>query len=87
METRFKESEVKTFNLLIGRCLCMSANSTQSCLTLCNRMDCSPRGSSVHGTLQMRKLDGLPCLPPGDLPDPRNEPLSLVSPALTGIFY
>ena len=25
---------------------------TQSCLTLCNLMDCSPPGSSVHGILQ-----------------------------------
>ena len=24
----------------------------QSCLTLCNPMDCSPPGSSVHGILQ-----------------------------------
>ena len=30
---------------------------TQSCLTLCNRMDCSPSGSSVHGILQARILE------------------------------
>ena len=28
----------------------------QSCLTLCNPMDCSPPGSSVHGFLQARIL-------------------------------
>ena len=28
----------------------------QSCLTLCNSMDCSPPGSSVHGILQARIL-------------------------------
>ena len=28
------------------------ANSLQSCPTLCNLMDCSPPGSSVHGILQ-----------------------------------
>ena len=27
---------------------------TQSCLTLCNPMDCSPPGSFVHGILQAR---------------------------------
>ena len=27
---------------------------TQSCLTLCDPMDCSPSGSSVHGILQAR---------------------------------
>ena len=30
---------------------------TQSCLTLCNPMDCGPPGSSVHGILQARILE------------------------------
>ena len=30
-----------------GSCTC--AKSLQSCLTLCDPMDCSPPGSSVHG--------------------------------------
>ena len=30
---------------------------------------------------------GLPCLPPGDLPDPGIEPASLMSPALAGRFF
>ena len=30
---------------------------------------------------------GLPCPPPGDLPDPESEPLSLRSPALAGRFF
>ena len=29
----------------------------QSCLTLCDPMDCSPPGSSVHGTFQARVLE------------------------------
>ena len=29
----------------------------QLCLTLCEPMDCSPRGSSVHGVLQARVLE------------------------------
>ena len=29
---------------------------TQSCLTLCDPMDCNPPGSSVHGILQARIL-------------------------------
>ena len=32
---------------------------TQSCLTVCNPMDCSPPGSSVHGILQARILEGV----------------------------
>ena len=30
---------------------------------------------------------GLPCPPPGDLPDPGTEPVSLLSPALAGGFF
>ena len=29
----------------------------QSCLTLCNAMDCSPPGCSIHGTFQTRILE------------------------------
>ena len=32
----------------------------QSCPTLCNSMDCSPPGSSVHGILQARILECIP---------------------------
>ena len=35
----------------------MRAKSLQSCLTLCDPTDCSPPGSSVHGTSQARKLE------------------------------
>ena len=30
---------------------------TQLCLILCNPVDCSPSGSSVHGVLQARMLE------------------------------
>ena len=36
--------------------LCMCVQLLQSCLTLCNSMDCSPPGSPVHGILQARIL-------------------------------
>ena len=32
--------------------------ATQSCLTLCDPLDCGPPGSSVHGILQARILEG-----------------------------
>ena len=35
----------------------VSAKSLQSCLTLCDPMDCSPPGSSVHGILQVGILE------------------------------
>ena len=42
----------------------------QSCLTLCDPMDCSPPGSFVHGFSRQEYQSGLPCPPPGDLPNP-----------------
>ena len=36
---------------------CVHAKSFQLCLTLCNLMDCSPPGFSVHGILQARILE------------------------------
>ena len=49
----------------------------QSCLTLCNPVDSSPPGFSVHGILQARILEWLPFPFPGDLPDSGIEPESL----------
>ena len=37
----------------------MHAKSLQSCLTLCDPMDCSPLGSSVHEILQARIMEWL----------------------------
>ena len=46
--------------------LCLGAQSLQSCPTLCNPMDYSPPGSSVHGVLQARILEwGCLALPQG----------------------
>ena len=36
---------------------CVCANSLQSCLTLCDRVDCSPPGSSAYRILQERLLE------------------------------
>ena len=40
----------------------------QLCLTLCDPMDCSLPGSSVHGISQVRILSELPLPSPGNLP-------------------
>ena len=59
------------------------ASVTQSCLTLCNPVDCSPPGSSVHGIPQARILEWVCHFPPpGNLPNPGIGPKALVSPAL-----
>ena len=38
-------------------CVCVTARSLQSCLTLCDPIDCSLPSSSVHRTLQARILE------------------------------
>ena len=35
-------------------CVCVHAKSLQSCPTLCNPMDCSPPGSSIHGDKKVK---------------------------------
>ena len=55
-------------------CACVCMLSHFNCLQwiLCDPMDRSLPGSSVHGILQARILE-FPCPPPRDLPDPRIE--------------
>ena len=62
----------------------MRAKSLQSCLTLCDPMDCSPPGSLSVKFSRREYWSGLPCPPPGDLSDPGTEP---GSPALAGRFF
>ena len=46
----------------------------QSCLTLCNPMDCSLSGSSIHGIFQGRVLEWIAISFSRDLPNPGIEP-------------
>ena len=39
------------------------------------------------GSSRQDYWSGLPCLPPGDLPDPEMETTSVTSPALAGRFF
>ena len=67
--------------------MCVHAKSLLSSLTLWDAMDCSPPGSSVHGISHGQEYrSGLPCPPPGDLPDSGIRLESLTSPALAGRF-
>ena len=56
-----------------------SAKSLQLCLTLCDPMDCSPPGFSVHGILQARILEwgAVPSLLLPSLPQKKIRKLSL----------
>ena len=47
-------SSQELFSVLLLPVLCLV---TQSCLTVCDPMDCSPPGSSVHGILQAGILE------------------------------
>ena len=61
---------------------CMHAKSFQLCLTLCDPLDCSPLGSSLHEFFRQECWSGLSCPSPEDLPNPGIEPMSPVAPAL-----
>ena len=51
----------------IQKDVCVCVLAAQSCLTLCNPMDYSPPGSSVHGILQARILEQVAISLSGDL--------------------
>ena len=59
----------------------------QSCLTLCDPMDCSLPGSSVHGIFQASVLEWVAISSSRDLPDPWMEPAFIASPALASRFF
>ena len=61
--------------------------SRVSHVRLCDPVDCSPPGSSVHVILQARILGGLLFSAPGALPHLDIDPSSLISPALAGKFF
>ena len=71
--------------MCVWHCLCMCAQSLQSCLTLCDHVDCSPPGSM--GFSKQEYWSRLPFHPPGDLPNPGVEPTCPVSSALVGRFF
>ena len=54
---------------------------------LCNAIDCTPPGFSVHGIFQARILNWVPFPSPGDLPHPGTEPVSPAFPVLAGGFF
>ena len=54
-------------------CCCLVA---KLCLTLCDPMDCSLPGSSVHGIFQARIVERVAISYSRDLPDPGIEPES-----------
>ena len=81
------EVEVVGWHHQLNGHACLPDKSLQSFLTLCDTMDHSLPGSSVHGLFRQENWSRLQCPSPGDLPSPGIKPLSLTSPALTGGFF
>ena len=66
----------------------MHSKSFQSCLTLCNPMDCVAHQAPLPmGFSRQEYWGGLSCPPPGDIPDQGIKLASLTSPALAGRFF
>ena len=62
-------------------------SAAQACQILCDPMDWSPLGSSVHGILQARILEWVAIFFSRESSDPGIKPVSLLSPALPGWFF
>ena len=80
------------FSLTLLFMCCVVLSQLQLYPTLCNSIDCSLPGSSVHGILQARILEWVAMpfsmdLSMEDLSNPRIEPMSLAAPALPGGFF
>ena len=68
---------------LVATCMHL-CSVAKSCQILCDSMDCSTPGSSVHGILQARVLEWVAIPSPGVLPNWGIEPMYL---ALAGRFF
>ena len=60
---------------------CDGGLSAKTCPILCDPLDCSPPGSSVHGISQARILEWIAISFSGDVPNPGIEPV------LAGRFF
>ena len=66
---------------------CVHTKLLQLCPTLCNLMVCSPQAPLSVGFSRQEHWSGLPCPPPGKLPDPGINTASLISSELAGRFF
>ena len=72
----------QTFTNVFPGCVCVCVYSfSQSCQTLCDPMDCSPPGSSLHGIFQAKMLKQVAIFYPRVLPD------TGIETALVGGFF
>ena len=64
----------------------MLSHFSHAQLFLCDSMDCSLQGSSVHGYSRQEYWSSFPFSLPWDRPNQRIEPTSLMSPEFAGRF-
>ena len=76
METGLRAKKEKVLEGMVVPSAWNKVLVAQSCLTLCDPMDCSPPGSSVHGILQARTLEWVPIPFSGNLSNSGTEPRS-----------
>ena len=86
-----KKNDLRKTGRPIGKYVC-ACSVAQSCLTLCDPLDCSLPGSSVHGIFFCLSPDkntgvGFHFLLQGDLPNPRIKHRSPAPPTLAGKFF
>ena len=74
-------------SLLLSHRISEVSEIAQSYLTLCDPIDYSPPGSSVHGIFQERILEWVAISFSKGSSGPRNRIVSLVSPAMAGKFF
>ena len=65
----------------------MHAKSFQLCLILYNLWTIAHQAPLSMGFSRQEYWSGLPCPPPGDLPDPGIDPISLLPLALAAGFF
>ena len=74
------------FNLLPLLCVCVCVCVYKVASVMFNSLQPCQAPLSM-GFFRQEYWSGLPCPPPGHLPDPGIEPISLKSPALAGEFF
>ena len=73
---------------LLSEAMYVCAKLLQPCLTLCDPLDDSPPGSSIHGILQAWRLEWVAISSSSFLlPNPGIKITSLMSPTLAGSFF
>ena len=76
------------FVFLIIAMLCCAVLSCFYCVWLFVTLQAAAHKAPLSmGFSRQEYWSRLPCPPPGDLPNPRTEPTSLISPALAGGFF